>query len=254
MSGSTTRRSGAMAIAAVGALVLALVPVGGAEAAKPAAAPPSKCTANGYGPNHLVLGASPVKKTFTADVTNCDVAAWVVGIEPFVLAAHTADSSFATNLKPTLSLSPKGLTNSDAGEVGAVVFAFATDDPEEADPAELDTTFLLRRRGTWGSTVTASPSTVTAGAMIRIKGTLKRVSWNGKKKSTYVPYAGRSVQVQLLPAGDTEWITTGSVLTNSKGQISTLVQGRTTGTWRLRYGGNSVTGSAYSAGVDVVVN
>jgi hypothetical protein len=255
MSGSTIRRSGgAMAIAAAGALVLALLPGSGAEAATPAATPDSNCTANGYAPNSLVLGSSPVKKTFSADISGCDVEEWIVGIEPFVVASTTIDGGFATNLKPTITLSPKGLKNSDAGQTGAVVFAFATDDPQDANPAELDTTFQLRRRATWGSTVKATPGTVTAGSKIRVKGTLTRVSWNGKKKATYVPYSKRSVKVQVLPAGDTQWITAATVITDSKGRISTLVDGVTTGTWRLHYGGNSVTGSANSPGVLVTVN
>ncbi len=253
MSGSTVRRFGAPAVMAVGALVLALLPAVGAQAAPaaPAAPPPSKCTVDSFAPNHVILGAKAKKRTFSVKVSNCDVAGWAVAIQPFYLASKKSESTIASSEQPTIKLSPKGLKNSDAGKAPTVVAAGATDDPEDADVAELDTVFLLRRQATWGSTLAVTPHKVKVGAKVSFTGRLTRVSWNGKKKSTYVGYSKRPVLVELLPAGEKTWITVKTVLTGKRGFFSAKAKATKTGTWRLVFAGNSVTGPAVSKGVKV---
>jgi hypothetical protein len=248
MSGSTIRRNGATA-AAASALVLALLPVGGAQAQtpQPFKAAASTCTIKGYDPNHLILGATPILRTFNVDIADCTVGAWVVGVQPFVDADPTGEAGISTSQEQEIPLSPKGLTNADAGTVDAIVLAYATTDTGlETTPAELDTTFLLRRRATWSSTFNASPEPAAAGSKIKIKGTLTRVSWNGTKKSSYAGYSKRSVQVQFKAQGAAGYTTIKTVLTGAGGKISTTVPAVTSGTWRLQYKGNSVTGPATS--------
>jgi hypothetical protein len=256
MSGSTLRRTGATAIAAAATIGLTFLPVGGAQAQTPAAikAAASTCTINGYDPDHLVLGASPILRTFNVDISDCTVGAWTVSIAPFVGAGSNGKGGISTDKKQEIPLSPKGLTNGDAGQVSTVVLAYAkTDTGVETTPAEFNTTFLLRRRATWGTTFNASPEPATVDKKIKLTAKLTRVSWNGTKKSTYLGYSKRSVQVQFKAAGEKTWTTIKTATTTTGGKFSTTVTAGDSGTWRLSYAGNSVTGPAISTTDGVAV-
>jgi hypothetical protein len=256
MSGSSTRRNGAVVLAATGALALTLVSAGGAQArpvTRPARADTSNCKINGYGPNELVLGAAPVKKTFSVDVSGCTLTYWLVGVRVFVEADKKGQAGFADVTKPTITLSPKGLKNSAAGVGDAVVLASGSEDADATDPNVLETKFTLLRRASWGTTVNASPEPAVVDKKITVTGVLRRVSWNGKKKAGYVGYAGRAVRVQFQKDGETTWTTITTVKTGKKGQVKAVVKAVDSGTWRLHYGGNGTTGKADSAGDAVPV-
>jgi hypothetical protein len=243
MSGTAVRYGRPVGLVAAAALALSTVSTTGAQAA-PAA--PSQCTVESYTPTSVVVGSSAVSATFAVHATGCTVAVWAIGFE--------ALDAVPTSIKKKVSISPTVLTNADAGAKGAAVLALGTEDAEDADPAELDTTFSLLRRSTWGTTFNATPEPVVKGARITVKGTLTRVSWNGKKKSTYGPYGSRLVDIQFQAPGTTTWVTIKSVTTGKTGKLNSTVKAITTGTWRLHFKGNSVSGAANSKTDKVVVS
>jgi hypothetical protein len=191
------------------------------------------------------VGSSAVSTTFGVKATGCTIAVWAIGFE--VLEA------IPTSVKKKISISPTVLTNADAGPKGVAVFVAGTQDPSNADPATLETTFSLLRRSTWGTTFNASPEPTVKGARITVTGTLTRVSWNGKKKSTYGAYGSRPVDIQFQAPGTTSWVTIKSVTTGKTGKVNSTVKAITTGTWRLHFKGNSVSGAANSATDKIVV-
>jgi hypothetical protein len=269
MSGTAMRYGKVLGFAATMALACSAISASGAQAAEPWG--PSKvaskvasrvtsnvtpkvtpavtsCVLNGYTPTSAVLGSAAVSKTFAVQVTGCEVSQWFVFFGPFTDYAYDAD--------PTVSLSPKGLTNADAGLWGAFYGALGADeDPSDEDAGiTKDGTFSLLRRSTWNSTFNATPEPVKKNARITVKGTLTRVSWNGKKKATYGAYASRPVDIQFQAPGTTTWTTIKSVKTGKTGKVSSTVKALTTGTWRLHFKGNSVTGAANSKTDKVVVS
>jgi hypothetical protein len=246
MSGSATRYGRALGIAAAAALALSTVSAGGAQAATKVKATSSACSITSYTPTSVVLGSASVATTFSVKATGCTLDIWAIGFE--------AIPNVPTSQKKKVTISPKGLVNSDAGSKAAVVLALGVEDSATADPAEFDTTFSLLRRSTWESTFNATPEPVKKNARITVKGTLTRVSWNGKKKATYGAYADRAVDIQFQAPGTTTWTTIKSVKTGKTGKVSSTVKALTTGTWRLHFKGNSVTGAANSKTDKVVVN
>jgi hypothetical protein len=247
MSGLAIRYGKTLGLAATAVLALSTVSAGGAQAAtvKPAT---TTCVLNGYTPSSVVLGSAAVTKTFAVQVTGCEVADWLVYVKRLDVFAYPDE--------PSASLSPKGLTNSDAGPGYAVYGALGADEDPDDDDAGItqETTFSLLRRSTWESTFNATPEPVKKDARITVKGTLTRVSWNGKKKATYGAYADRAVDIQFQAPGTTTWTTIKSVKTGKTGKVSSTVKALTTGTWRLHFKGNSVTGAANSKTDKVVVN
>src|SRR5690242_12332429 len=91
MWGRTSRGTRTIGLAAVSVVALSLTTSGPARAvdlknpargARAAAAVPSVCTVTGYRPNRITLGASPVRKTFSVQVTGCTLAEWLVVVGP----------------------------------------------------------------------------------------------------------------------------------------------------------------------------
>ena len=246
MSGLATRYGRTLGLAATAVLALSTVAAGGAQATvKPAV---TTCVLNGYTPTSVSLGSATVKATFAVKVSGCEVAQW------FVITEKLED--FAYDGHATISISPKGLTNADAGSMDAFIGALGVGEDPDADDsgATEETTFSLLRRTTWESTFNATPEPVKKNARITVKGTLTRVSWNGSKKATYGAYADRPVDIQFQAPGTTTWTTIKSVKTSKTGKVSSTVKALTTGTWRLHFKGNSVSGSANSKTDKVVVN
>jgi hypothetical protein len=245
MSGSATRYGRALGLAATAVLALSPASTGGAQAAtvRPAA---TTCVLNGYTPTSVTLSSAAVKTTFAVQVSGCEVAHWLVAPEDLDDFAHDGHA--------TISISPKGLKNADAGPRHAAVGALGVGEDEDTGGVSEEATFSLLRRSTWESTFNATPEPVKKNARITVKGTLTRVSWNGTKKATYGTYSDRPVDIQFQAPGTTTWTTIKSVKTGKTGKVSSTVKALTTGTWRLHFKGNSVSGAANSKTDKVVVN
>lgn len=240
MSAITLGRGKTIGLVAAAAVALSMVPVGGAQAA------PSDCTINSYSPTKLVVGATTVKPTFKANITGCEVAGWA-------FATAALPDLVATSDEPTLSVVPRKLANSDAGRKAAFVFASGVDDAADDDLAELDTTFSLLRRSTFGSTVNASPEPAVKGSKIKIVGTLARINLNGAKTLKYVGFAKAKVQLQFRAAGATKYTTIKTVTAGTGGKVSTTSTAVKSGYWRLVFAGISTTAAATSKADGVVV-
>jgi|tagenome__1003787_1003787.scaffolds.fasta_scaffold20931601_2 hypothetical protein len=239
-----------MGAATVAALLLALVSSGGVQAAPVSAAPSvaAACKIKSYTPSTVTVGASVVKKTFAVQTTDCTADGWVVVVFPY--SSDLDKGITATEDSPSISFPPKTFTNADAGKHpnGALVAVAAG--------AQLNTTFSLLRRATWGTTLNASPEPVRKGKKITIKATLKRVSWTQKtaKKMPYVAYPKQSLVLQFRASGTSTYKDVKTVKTGTGGKVSTTVTAARTGTWRFRFAGTSTTGSATSSGDSVSVN
>ena len=275
MWGRTSRGTRTVGLAAVSVVALSLTTSGPARAvdlknpargARAAAAVPSVCTVTGYRPNRITLGASPVSKTFSVQVTGCTLAEWLGVVGPFTIDDPTDISGVAGNfdlptedenghevilhLEPTISLDPHMLRNGFAGHPdnglpGTSVLARGEEDAEDADFAAGEFDLTLQRRATFGHTFNASPEPVKKGKRISIKAKLARINWNGAKNLKYVGFANR-VQVQFKPAGSSTFTTVKTVNSTKKGKVNTTVKAVRTGSWRLYFPGLSTTASATS--------
>src|SRR5690349_16689636 len=138
---------------------------------------PSVCTVQSHAPNKVVLGGAAVNKTFSVTVTGCTLADWFLATAPFFSDVNGETTGVAgtyayakldadgqpvldgdgkpvmVQLSPTISLSPQGLSNTDAGKMkdGALVGAWGQEDPADTDevsvsPAEAALPFTLQRR------------------------------------------------------------------------------------------------------------
>ena len=212
------------------------------------AATHSECTFHSYAPNKIVLGASPVKRTFSVNVTDCEVAGWGIALGPFVNAAQT--TGIASTSKPKISLNPRMLSNADAGKhAQAAVAVFGMNDDLSDDnlvPAGGDALGLtLLRASTFGKSLNASEP-VKKGKSITIKGKLGRVNWNGAKTLKYVGFPKAKVKVQFMASGTTTWKTVKTVTAGTGGKVSTTVKATKSGSWKLAFAGVSTTASSTS--------
>jgi hypothetical protein len=210
----------------------------GVASASPASAD-APCTITNFSPRSVVVGLSPVTTTFKVSTTGCTPTYW---------NAQDSDWNFyASTYSPQDTFYP--WFNSDAGPHDVVVSA------DNSSYAERQRTFVdgfdLLRRTTWQTgSFNASPEPVKKGAPVTVKGRLLVADWDA---DAYVPYAGRTVQVQFrTPNGS--YATVGTAKTGKDGWVTTTVKATATGVWRLRYGGNSVAGPAYPTGDTVQVN
>jgi hypothetical protein len=213
-----------------------------------AAAVASTCTYQSYAPSTIVLGASTVKSTFSVKVADCELGEWYVGVYPFQNDDPEDMTGIASYQTPTISLSPRSLSNADAGKhANAGVAAWAVDDPIDAEPAGAGGLPLtLQRRATFGSTFNASEP-VKKGKNITIKATLARINWNGAKSLKYVAYGKAKAQLQFKADGTSTYKTVKTITGASNGKYSTTVKASKTGRWRLFFAGISTTSSATSA-------
>ena len=300
MSGLAIRRGKVIGSAATAAVLLATLAGGGAAQAAQRPDPftrgtvpsasgmastsplehvPSECTIKNYGPTTIVMGTTPLVKTFTVRANNCTLDLWSLVLWPFYVDAPLSTVGAAGNywywdknaagndvkviLKSRISLSPRHLSNNYAGRwtQGAYARAYGEEDRarEEADDtiivdwASADLPLTLLRRATFGSTFNASPEPVKKGKKITIKATLARVNWNGAKKLKYVGFGG-SATLQFKPDGATKYSNIRLVIANSKGKLSTTMKANKSGRWRYVYAGSSTTAAATSTSDAVKVN
>ncbi|MET0765378.1 MAG: hypothetical protein ABWY29_10960 [Blastococcus sp.] len=206
-------------------------------AVAPAAQADAPCTISNFSPRSVVVGLTPIVKTFKVSTTGCSLQGWI---------ARTSDYTFlAFDDAPQETFSP--WLNSEAGPKDAMISAYSvTTTREKVFPDG----FSLLRRTTWQSgSFNASPEPVKKGAPLSITGRLLVVDWTNDK---YIPYAGRSISVQFrTPTG--AYSTVKKATTDKNGWVRTTVPASATGVWRLSYGGNTIAGSSLTVGDAVTV-
>jgi hypothetical protein len=207
-------------------------------AVAPAAQADTPCTITNFSPRSVVVGLTPIVKTFRVSTTGCSLEYW--GAE----TARPGFSAFADS--PQEVFNP--LSNREAGAKDVIVGAYNSEAAESMKV--FPDGFSLLRRTTWQSgTFNAGPEPVKKGASISITGRLLVVDWLNEK---YVPYAGRSISVQFrTPTGG--YTTVKKVTTDKFGWVRTTVPATTTGVWRVSYGGNTVAGPSLTVGDAVTV-
>jgi hypothetical protein len=243
--------------AAGGALLLALVSAGGAQAeTAPSAQAPTlaaTCTIKSYSPNKVAVGGATVKTTFALKTTGCTADDWDISVFPY---NSDLDKGLSSTSAHAISFSPKTFENSDAGKHinGALVAVYSTVESGAGGP-QLNTDFTLLRRATWGSTLNASPEPVKKGKKVTIKATLTRINWTWKtaKKMPYAGYTSRAVVLQFKATGTSTYKNIKTVKTGTGGKVSTTATASKSGTWRFTFAGTSTTGSATSTGDKVTV-
>ena len=194
------------------------------------------CSITGMSPRGVVVGLTPRTVTFHMATAGCTLEYWSLDAGDF----------FVYTDAPQDTLDP--YHNDQAGARDVIATAYNSDAVERqrvfADG------FSLKRRTTWQSkTFNASPEPVQRGSTISVKGRLLVADWSNDR---YRGYGSRTVSVQFrTPAGT--YATVKTAKTAADGWLRTTVPARTTGVWRVVYGGNTVAGSAVVAGDAVQV-
>ena len=207
-------------------------------AVAPAAQADARCTITNFSPRSVVVGLTPIVKTFKVSTTGCSLRSWTLQTSGFDFYVYPGS--------PQEDFDP--WSNSEANAKEIIVSA------DNADWAESKKVFpdgfSLLRRTTWQSgTFNASPEPVRKGAPVSITGRLLVVDWDNEK---YVPYAGRSISVQFrTPTG--AYATVKKATKDKNGWVRTTVPATATGVWRVSYGGNTTAGSSLTVGDAVTV-
>jgi hypothetical protein len=211
-----------------------------AVATAPAASADVPCTIIGITPTTVVVGLTPVTRTFNVRTRDCYKAGWSIQL-------GRIGEGFMYDSDPQYTFQP--YSNSEAGPKSVIA---------EANNADYDTRraswangFYLKRNMTWQTkSFNASPEPVRKGKPITIKGRLLIADWTADR---YVAAKNvRNVRVEFrTPTGS--YTTVKTVTTNSTGWVSTKVTAKKTGVWRLVYGGNSKAGAAVASGDSVKV-
>lgn len=220
------------AVAAAAALAIAglVAGAGTAQADIP-------CVITGFTPTTVVVGLSPVTRTFNVRTSGCTRVGWDLTINDLFIYAY--------NGAPKASFNP--YSNSQAG--GHSVVASADNTALQIRRRGWADGFHLKRASSFGSTFNAGPEPVTKGKTVTVLGKLLRANWDTDR---YQGYAHQRVRVQFrTPTGS--FVTVRTVETNAYGWVRTTFTARRTGLWRLVYSGNSITGPATSVGDSVRV-
>jgi hypothetical protein len=200
--------------------------------AAPAAS--ATCTIDNYSPRSVVIGLSPIVKTFGVSASGCAIQGWSIDIANTFI--------FVYDGAPQEVFYPTDFVDSDAGYKADAVIEAYDEDYNTSTSVMLDS-FVVKRNTTWGA-FNASPEPVSKGKPIKITGTLRVASWSQMK---YVPQKGSTVSVQFKKAGTSTWSTVKKVVTSSTyGTVSTSVNATYDGSWRLYYPGSGTRGPATS--------
>jgi hypothetical protein len=185
------------------------------------------CTITGFTPGNVVIGMSPVTRTFRPLTSGCVVDSWDIRDAEFNF--WTWDSS------PQDTFSVQSLYNEDAGPKDVIVEV--TSDTFETRKQVFNDAFSMLHRTTWQSgTFNAGPEPAKRGSAITVTGRLLVANWTEER---YVGYAGRSVALEFRTPTGTYQVAK-RVTTDRNGWVRTTVPANTTGLWRLRYGGNAI--------------
>jgi hypothetical protein len=227
MSRSVLRRSKFTGLAAAAAVAMSLVSAGGAQAA------PVRCTIKSFTPAKFVIAATDTTQKFSVKTTGCTQQDWQID--------WTGPTQmFAAKSLPLVTFDPTLLQNSLARKYKMKVTVTSTTNTKTSKYLYM----TLARRSTFGSTFNMSPEPTTAGSSLKVVGTLKRVSWDSTP--SYVAYSKRKVQLQFKAAGAKTIVNKKTLTTDASGKVKATVKVSKTGTWRLHFAGNSITGAADS--------
>ena len=202
----------------------------------PAARAEDPCVVDGFSPRTVVVGLTPIAKTFRVATSGCTLAYWKAESDVFYVYPKAPEQTF----------DPR--SNAEAGVRDVAVDAWNYD--YEPSYRDFPDSFSLLRRTAWqDKSFNASPEPAKRGSAITVTGRLLVVDWtNGR----YVPYANRGVAVEFrTPTGS--YTRVKAVTTDATGWVRTTVPADSSGTWRLRYGGNTVAGPAVTVGDAVQV-
>ena len=202
----------------------------------PAARAEDPCVVDGFSPRTVVVGLTPIVKTFRVVTSGCTLAYWKAASDVFYVYPGASEHTF----------DPR--SNAEAGVHDVAVDAY--NDYFIRSHRDLPGSFSLLRRTAWqAKSFNASPEPAKRGSGITVTGRLLVVDWtNGR----YVPYAKRGVAVEFrTPTGS--YTRVKAVTTDATGWVRTTVPAESSGTWRLRYGGNTVAGPAVTVGDAVQV-
>lgn len=196
------------------------------------------CVIEDFSPRTVVVGTSPVVKTFGVSVSNCDMQGWSVEDADGYLF-YTYENARSEVIDPN--------NNSEAGSRDVIV---------EAQNGDWDTEsrvfangFTLKRNAYWQKgSFNASPEPVKKGKSLTVKGRLKVADWDSDR---YVGYGSRTIQIQFRSSTNASWTTMKTTKTSKSGWVNTKVTAKKSGYYRATYGGSSVAGAATS-GTDFV--
>jgi len=197
------------------------------------------CNITGFTPTMVVVGLSPVTKTFNVSTSDCVEEGWslLLGDYDFYVYEDAPQETFQ----------PYG--NDEAGSYSAVADAYNYDYDYDESERSWASAFHLKRRGSFSS-FNAGPEPVKKGKAITITGKLLRANWDTEK---YQGHTNKDVKVQFrTPTGS--FTTVKTVKTNSDGWAKTTVTAQRTGVWQLVFSGNSTSGPATSSGDSVKVD
>jgi hypothetical protein len=199
-----------------------------------------RCNITNFSPRSVVVGLSPVVRTFGVSTTGCTKEGWDAHAADYTWAASDGDNQYV--------FEPYGLMNSYAGAKTVVTSAYSSD--YAITNRVFPSGFSLKRNSTWQSkSFNASPEPVRKGRAISIKARLLIANWD---TDSYTAYGARTIAIQFrTPNGSYSTVKTAKTATN--GWLSTTVTAKQTGVWRVVYGGNSAAGSAVAVGDAVKV-
>ncbi|RBY80124.1 hypothetical protein DQ239_03290 [Blastococcus sp. TF02-09] len=202
----------------------------------PAARADVPCVIDGVSPRSVVVGLTPITRTFAVSTSGCTLGYWKAESDVFYVYKGSAEQTFGPR------------SNAEAGVHDVAVDAY--DDYFMASSRDLPASFSLLRRTTWqDGSFNAAPEPAQRGSAMTVTGRLLVVDWSNGR---YVPYVGRAVAVEFRTATGA-WTRVKAVATDARGWVRTTVPAEATGTWRLRYGGNTLAGPAVSTGDSVQV-
>jgi hypothetical protein len=217
---------------ALTAVLAAVLTMTGVAVAAPAQAAPA-CTITNFSPRTVVVGASPVTKTFGVSTTGCTRTSWSVMESEF--------DFYVSKSSPQHTFNP--WNNAEAGTKDVIVSA------TNADYSSRERVFanglkLLRATQWQSGSFNAGPEPVQRGGKVTLRGRLIVADWSTDR---YVPHAGIRVDVQFrTPTGT--YRTVASTTTASDGWARVSVATPGTGIWRLSYAGSSVAAPSAAVG------
>jgi hypothetical protein len=227
--------------------------------AAPATAAPPGCSITGFSPREIVIGSAPDKTVQFKLKTNCpadaDVNWYLIARRPdapgpwgwLLLANFYQPPSSRFRYDPDGFASiPRG-GNANAGVHNVYWQAFLGEEtgvPE--DYMRLESTITLKRATTFEGSFDATPEPVRRGQPITIKGTLQRADWDAPEYGPYYQGFAAPVALQFRATGATAYRTVKVLQTAADGTVTATVKATTSGTWRLRYLGDGVSGKSRS--------
>jgi len=235
---------------------------GSAPAIHASAAAPPPCGITDVGPREIVIGQGGLKSVRFEPVTTCpspEDLNWYLtirkGPQPwgFVLLANfwqPPSSRFQSNAE---GIAAVRAVNAYAGPNELHLQAFHGEETGvPGDYLNLSSTVVLKRATTFEghpdprTLFDAQPENPVRGGTLTFTGRLSRVNWDaGEYDPQYEPFPA-TVVLQFRPDGATAYRNVKLVKAAADGTVTTTAPAQQSGTWRLRYLGDAVSGASKS--------